>query len=851
AVQKSMAATRHSLQCELFRPNDERLVDFVNVVKATKKKKMSLLCAVVSTDKPVRVTICQVKSSDRDLYKKKNSWSLRDLRLVDARKEDTAEFDLHFDKVYKWQAVSVQERNDFLRCLYRLCAHYAPHQQRPRFEHVPKSVLEEDDAASRVVVPDKATGGDDVDDYQALTAREESDLESLMAKYEFAINNAEAFTEQLARELATLDASNVYTIMESERRVQGLMEMTQVSLDQVSKLERRLDAYDHLLRTVRDSVLRMEEKDAVIHVQNENNARLLAELEGLVSQLDLAHGHQMALLNGDLRTQDGIRACTAAARALEDACSANTHPGLSKMAAVQEQTKLLEKLRDKFSTSLSHTLNKLFLRLASETAPPAELTLVKHSGCHNELRPYSDLMRWLSRADASRFQSLQQLYISTMGKLYERELRTFFEQARDRLSSKTATLDRRGTWSSPSSGSNQDLSAIEAAENRDRFDSVLERILSMLEPVCLAEQQFCAAFFGLASPRIHPSASGQTASALMAAGPARASSDETLASVHRKERQLNEELRKMMALLFPALESELQSFLETYDRMDGAYSMHLLVRLNQHVMSAQDTGSFLSMAFGTVVVQAKRNFDRFMADKVRSIEEAKAPKKSKCGILPFISQFEEFAQQAEAVFRGSDRRADLDKWYTRLVRAMFEAIGRLASDHQRTPPEVVRMENFHHLFTLLYQLKIACLEPERKEAKQRYSEALQAYVTHYFGRPLDKLNLFFEGVAQGVKEEEVGYQLAFSKQELRKVIREYPGKEVKRGLEALYRKVEKHLCEEESLLQVVWHSMQDEFIRQYKSLEALVQRCYPGSMITLEFTINDILAFFSDIARSH
>jgi hypothetical protein len=42
--------------------------------------------------------------------------------------------------------------------------------------------------------------------------------------------------------------------------------------------------------------------------------------------------------------------------------------------------------------------------------------------------------------------------------------------------------------------------------------------------------------------------------------------------------------------------------------------------------------------------------------------------------------------------------------------------------------------------------------------------------------------VFFEGiqgrVAAGVKEEEVGYQLAFSKQELRKVIKEYPGKEV-------------------------------------------------------------------------
>lgn len=68
------------------------------------------------------------------------------------------------------------------------------------------------------------------------------------------------------------------------------------------------------------------------------------------------------------------------------------------------------------------------------------------------------------------------------------------------------------------------------------------------------------------------------------------------------------------------------------------------------------------------------------------------------------------------------------------------------------------------------------------------------------------LQHFFEGVearvAQGVREEEVSYQLAFNKQELRKVIKEYPGKEVKKGLDNLYRKVDKHLCEEESLLQV-------------------------------------------------
>ena len=70
-------------------------------------------------------------------------------------------------------------------------------------------------------------------------------------------------------------------------------------------------------------------------------------------------------------------------------------------------------------------------------------------------------------------------------------------------------------------------------------------------------------------------------------------------------------------------------------------------------------------------------------------------------------------------------------------------------------------------------------------------------------------------------------------------------------MEALYKKVDKHLSEEGNLLQVVWRAMQEEFIQQHKTLEDLIRQCYPGSMITLEFTINDILNFFSDIARSH
>lgn len=106
-------------------------------------------------------------------------------------------------------------------------------------------------------------------------------------------------------------------------------------------------------------------------------------------------------------------------------------------------------------------------------------------------------------------------------------------------------------------------------------------------------------------------------------------------------------------------------------------------------------------------------------------------------------------------------------------------------------------------------------------------------------------------MSHGVKETEISYQMAYSKQELRKLIAQYPAREVKKGLDALYKKVEKHLCDEENLLQVVWRAMQEEFIVQYNFLEDRIQRCYAGAMITLDFTIDDILTFFSEIARSH
>lgn len=60
-------------------------------------------------------------------------------------------------------------------------------------------------------------------------------------------------------------------------------------------------------------------------------------------------------------------------------------------------------------------------------------------------------------------------------------------------------------------------------------------------------------------------------------------------------------------------------------------------------------------------------------------------------IYLFIYLFQEFSLIIENIFRNSERRVDVDKWYTRLVRAMFEVIPRIALENSKIPADVIKM----------------------------------------------------------------------------------------------------------------------------------------------------------------
>uniref|UniRef100_A0A8I5R673 Exocyst complex component 1 n=1 Tax=Papio anubis TaxID=9555 RepID=A0A8I5R673_PAPAN len=836
-----MTAIKHALQRDIFTPNDERLLSIVNVCKAGKKKKNCFLCATVTTERPVQVKVVKVKKSDKgDFYKRQIAWALRDLAVVDAKDaiKENPEFDLHFEKIYKWVASSTAEKNAFISCIWKLNQRYL--RKKIDFVNVSSQLLEELPKVTEESVPSgenqSVTGGDEeaVDEYQELNAREEQDIEIMMEGCEYAISNAEAFAEKLSRELQVLDGANIQSIMASEKQVNILMKLLDEALKEVDQIELKLSSYEEMLQSVKEQMDQISESNHLIHLSNTNNVKLLSEIEFLVNHMDLAKGHIKALQEGDLASSRGIEACTNAADALLQCMNVALRPGHDMLLAVKQQQQRFSDLRELFARRLASHLNNVFVQQGHDQSSTlaqhsVELTLPNHHPFHRDLLRYAKLMEWLKSTDYGKYEGLTKNYMDYLSRLYEREIKDFFEVAKIKMtgttkeSKKFATLPRKesavkqeteslhgssgkltGSTSSlnklsvQSSGNRRsqsssllDMGNMSASDldvaDRTKFDKIFEQVLSELEPLCLAEQDFISKFFKLQQ---HQSIPGTMAEAEDLDGG-------TLSRQHNCGTPLpvsseKDMIRQMMIKIFRCIEPELNNLIALGDKIDSFNSLYMLVKMSHHVWTAQnvDPASFLSTTLGNVLVTVKRNFDKCISNQIRQMEEVKISKKSKVGILPFVAEFEEFAGLAESIFKNAERRGDLDKAYTKLIRGVFVNVEKVANESQKTPRDVVMMENFHHIFATLSRLKISCLEAEKKDAKQKYTDHLQSYVIYSLGQPLEKLN-------------------------------------------------------------VVWHSMQDEFIRQYKHFEGLIARCYPGSGVTMEFTIQDILDYCSSIAQSH
>ena len=72
---------------------------------------------------------------------------------------------------------------------------------------------------------------------------------------------------------------------------------------------------------------------------------------------------------------------------------------------------------------------------------------------------------------------------------------------------------------------------------------------------------------------------------------------------------------------------------------------------------------------------------------------------------------------------------------------------------------------------------------------------------------------------------------------------------MRKGLDGIHKRVEKQFADGDALLkQLVWKSIQQEFMAKLSRYEAILSSCYPD-IKKLEFSIEDVLGYFNELDK--
>lgn len=123
---------------------------------------------------------------------------------------------------------------------------------------------------------------------------------------------------------------------------------------------------------------------------------------------------------------------------------------------------------------------------------------------------------------------------------------------------------------------------------------------------------------------------------------------------------------------------------------------------------------------------------------------------------------------------------------------------------------------------------------------------------------------YFEGVERVLKTtapSEVSSNSSYSKSALKKVVKEYSAKDIRKYIDTLFKRVEKHFTEasektttEEvssstgiapgTVLVGVWKACEEELLRMTEYFAKRINQCYGSSGVVLEYTASDVEAAF-------
>ena len=322
--------------------------------------------------------------------------------------------------------------------------------------------------------------------------------------------------------------------------------------------------------------------------------------------------------------------------------------------------------------------------------------------------------------------------------------------------------------------------------------------------------------------------------------------------------------------IFTSWEMDLQSLLDWVLQSDQLQGVGVFSALERCQLTYEETNQqHISRTVRALTDRLAGLFHKFVDDQVKAIEETKVKVNKRKGIISFMKTFPAFSATVEGMvpqeFKHNESfavRSTLDRAYARILKAMWESLNFIAKDHpaggssgaQSSAPtsgdpedkevlnyHILLIENMNHFAEEVDTQKNSVLEEWKERALHDMYKHLSQYTDAAIRRPLGKWLDFLESTEALMKMNESSTAIAskpsHSRSAAKKVLASYDLKEIRKGVDALKKRIDKHFGDvddpasiNKSLITRVSEECAARYAHAHDRMEAIIDSVYDGNL---------------------
>lgn len=270
----------------------------------------------------------------------------------------------------------------------------------------------------------------------------------------------------------------------------------------------------------------------------------------------------------------------------------------------------------------------------------------------------------------------------------------------------------------------------------------------------------------------------------------------------------------------------------------------------------QTNQEFLNTVLQKVHSNLNVKFKRFADEQIRAIEDTKVKINKRKGVISFMKVFLTFSMAIENMLTGIDPnlnvRRTIDREYDRILKSMFESLKVIARDNPAASvaaagasadPEdkealnyhILLIENMNHYIEEVDTHNLDTLEKWKSAAQGELDEHMAQYIDSIMRRPLGRLLDQIENIEGQLKSgkapQAVAMQPSNNKATFDKVLLHYDAREVRKGIEALRKRVDKHFDENAGLASMVTRACGEYYDQVEGRITRIVTDLYGGESL--------------------